>query len=275
MTSDERIIKKYGGQCSDALVHELIFDSHFHIIDPRFPLIENEGYIPSPFTVNDYFNRISGLNVQGGAVVSGSFQGFDQSYLIATLKQLGPTYVGVTQLAATASDEEILSLHAAGVCAVRFNLHRGGSEHLRNLERFAHRVYELVGWHVELYVANRDLLELEQRIRLLPKVSVDHLGLSMDGFQVLLRLVEQGLRVKATGFGRVDFNVPAALRDIWHRNQNSLLFGTDLPSTRSAVPFSIGDIHVLLDTIGDEGASRILRDNALGFYGVSLDRRES
>ena len=34
----------------------------------------------------------------GGAVVSGSFQGFDQSYLLDALDQLGPSFVGVTQL---------------------------------------------------------------------------------------------------------------------------------------------------------------------------------
>lgn len=250
------------------MLDDPLFDSHIHIIDPRFPLIENHGYIPSPFTVEDYFSRTAGLNIQGGAVVSGSFQGFDQSYLVAALKQLGPAYVGVTQLAATASDEEILSLHGAGIRAVRFNLHRGGSEHLSKLERFAHRVHELVGWHVELYVANRELVELEQRIETLPKASVDHLGLTADGFHALLRLVEKGLRVKATGFGRVDFDVATALRDIWHRNEKSLLFGTDLPSTRSAVPFSARDIHILLDTIGDQGIHRILRGNALEFYGV-------
>ncbi len=29
----------------------LIFDSHLHIIDPHFPLIPSQGFIPSSFTV--------------------------------------------------------------------------------------------------------------------------------------------------------------------------------------------------------------------------------
>jgi predicted TIM-barrel fold metal-dependent hydrolase len=31
-----------------------LFDAHFHIIDPRFPLIANRGYLPAAFTVADY-----------------------------------------------------------------------------------------------------------------------------------------------------------------------------------------------------------------------------
>jgi len=41
------------------------------------------------------------------AVVSGSFHGFDQSYLLDALALLGPGFVGVTQLPATVTDDEI------------------------------------------------------------------------------------------------------------------------------------------------------------------------
>ena len=27
-----------------------IFDAHLHIIDPRFPLVANQGYLPAPFS---------------------------------------------------------------------------------------------------------------------------------------------------------------------------------------------------------------------------------
>jgi predicted TIM-barrel fold metal-dependent hydrolase len=73
-----------------------VFDGHLHIIDPRFPLVPNRGYLPEPFTVEDYLDRTSTLDLVGGAVVSGSFQGFDQSYLLDALDRLGPSFVGVT-----------------------------------------------------------------------------------------------------------------------------------------------------------------------------------
>ena len=68
------------------------FDAHLHIIDPSHPLIENNGYLPDPFTVTDYRARLQRLSdvaveIVGGAVVSGSFQGFDQGYLIEFLRQ--------------------------------------------------------------------------------------------------------------------------------------------------------------------------------------------
>ena len=30
-----------------------IFDAHFHIIDPDFPLIANQGFLPEPFQASD------------------------------------------------------------------------------------------------------------------------------------------------------------------------------------------------------------------------------
>lgn len=56
------------------------------------------------------------------------FQAFDHTYLLAALKELGPNFVGVAQLPATVSDDELIPLNGAGVRAVRFNLKRGGSE---------------------------------------------------------------------------------------------------------------------------------------------------
>jgi predicted TIM-barrel fold metal-dependent hydrolase len=47
-----------------------VFDAHLHVIDPRFPLIPNQGYLPDPFTVEDYLEKTSALDVRGGAVVS-------------------------------------------------------------------------------------------------------------------------------------------------------------------------------------------------------------
>ena len=90
-------------------------------------------------------------NLQGGAVVSGSFQGFDQTYLIDALSFLGASFVGVTQLPASVSDDALIDLDQRGVRTLRFNLQRGGSEGLDQLERFACRVHKCVGWHVELY----------------------------------------------------------------------------------------------------------------------------
>lgn len=243
-----------------------IFDGHLHVIDPRFPLVPNRGYLPAPFTTRDYLQRVSALELVGGAVVSGSFQAFDQRYLLDALKRLGPTFVGVTQLPASVTDEEVLRLHAAGMRAVRFNLYRGGSESLDHLERLALRVHDLAGWHAELYVDSKDLPELEHRLTALPRVAIDHLGMTRDGYSALLRLVERGVKVKATGFGRVELDVPEALREIAAVDTGALIFGTDLPGTRAERPFEEADVDLIVKTLGETLADRVLRENALDWY---------
>lgn len=243
-----------------------LFDAHFHIIDDRFPLTPNQGYLPEVFSCDDYSQRMQGYNLCGGAVVSGSFQAFDQSYLVAALEQLGPGFVGVTQLPFTVTDAALLDLNAAGVRALRFNLKRGGSEELQHLDRMARRVFEVVGWHVELYVDSRELAGMEQLLSDLPAVSIDHLGLSQVGFKTLLKLAEQGVRVKATGFGRVDFDVRTALKDLNSANPKALMFGTDVPSTRAPRPYVDDDFTLVVETLGAEAASRVFSENALEFY---------
>ncbi|WP_321369863.1 amidohydrolase family protein [uncultured Desulfuromusa sp.] len=242
-----------------------IFDGHMHIIDKRFPLVENDGFLPDEFTTIDYLARAKTFTLVGGAVVSGSFQCFDQTYLLDALDKLGPSFVGVTQLPVTVTDQELIRLAEAGVRAVRFNVKRGGSEELAHLEEMAVRVHELVNWHVELYIDSSNLGQLENRLIALPAVCIDHLGLSKKGFSSLLRLVEKGVKVKCTGFGRVDFDVKQALKDIYSANPAALIFGTDQPSTRAPRPYSDGDILMVIDALGD-CANQVLSENALQFY---------
>jgi len=243
-----------------------LFDSHFHIIDNRFPLLENNGFLPEEFTCADYLGRVKEYQLVGGAIVSGSFQAFDQGYLLDALKTLGQSFVGVTQLPATVSDDELLELHKAGVRALRFNLKRGGSEDVRHLDAFARRVHEVVGWHVELYVDSTELDGLYNALVALPAVSIDHLGLSKEGFGTLLKLVEKGVCVKATGFGRVNFDVRGALTAIYSANPDALMFGTDLPCTRAPRPYTDEDLLLVVETLGDEGARKALCENAIDFY---------
>ncbi|MDW3095374.1 MAG: amidohydrolase family protein [Gammaproteobacteria bacterium] len=249
-----------------------LFDAHFHIVDKRFPVVANDGYLPEEFTVTDYLNRMSGWSRCGGAVVSGSFQAFDQSYLVDTLKKLGPSFVGVTQLPNSVSDNELHSLNKSGVRAVRFNLKRGGSEELRHLDSMARRVHEFAGWHVELYVDSKELDDIYKTLVALPAISIDHLGLTKDGFSTLVKLAEKGIRVKASGFGRVDFDVITALYELYSANPQSVMFGTDLPSTRSPRSFSTRDIQLIFDSFEPEQVNKILYKNALEFYLQTVER---
>ncbi len=242
------------------------FDAHFHIIDPAHPLIANDGFPPSAFTADDYRSAVASLPVQGGAVVSGSFQAFDQGYLIDALTRLGPGFVGVTQIPADTADERIRELDAAGVRAVRFNVRRGGSAGLQELETLATRVHEVAGWHSELYIDARELPAVRRTVESLPAVVIDHLGLHEDGLPVLLELVAQGAKVKATGFGRIDLDPVAAMRAIMDVDPAALMVGTDLPSTRARRPFGVEDFDLIAETVGAEQAEAVFWRNAASLY---------
>jgi len=179
---------------------------------------------------------------------------------------MGSNFCGVTQLPLTVTDEEIIDLNENGVRALRFNIKRGGSEDLSKLDYFARRVHDLVGWHSELYMDAKNLPEIASTIESLPAISIDHLGLSEEGLPHILRLVDKGVHVKATGFGRVEMDIKNALKSIYHTNPNALMFGTDLPSTRAKRPFEYADIELIQHLFDEQAAENILYKNAWKWY---------
>ena len=123
------------------------------------------------------------------------------------------------------------------------------------------------GWHSEFYLDAADLTDLEPTLAALPQVSVDHLGMSDDSSGALLRLVESGMVVKATGFGRMNVNDPDALmRTIVDANPAALIFGSDLPSTRAATPFRDNDLDRVAEAVGADHVEAVLAGNARRLY---------
>ncbi|MBO0856379.1 MAG: amidohydrolase family protein [Nocardia sp.] len=242
-----------------------MFDSHVHIIDPRYPLIENQGYLPEPFTIADYRKRMARFDVNGGAVVSASFQGTDTTYMTAALAELGPEWVGVINLPPDVTDQQILDLDRAGVRAVRFNLKRAAVD-IVTLTQQALRAHELAGWHAELYIDGSMLGSLEPVLSKLPALVIDHMGMSDECLPYLLRLVERGALVKASGFGRISMDTEAAMRRIHAVNPAALMFGSDLPGNRSDRPFLDSDIAIIGEAVGAAQLNRVLEDNARACY---------
>lgn len=248
-------------------VSHALFDAHLHVIDPRFPLVANDGYLPPAFDAEAYRERTSALQVVGGTVVAGSFQGFDTSWIAPSLAALGAGFVAVTNLPVDAPDEEIERLDRIGVRAVRVNLFRGGSAGLGDLDVIARKVHEVAGWHTELYLDATDLAELEPRLATLPQVSIDHLGMRPDPSGALLRLVAAGAVVKATGLGRIEIDDPSVLvRAILDANPHGLVVGTDLPSTRARRPFADADLATVEGWLEPHEVEAVFVDNARRLY---------
>lgn len=246
-----------------------IFDSHCHIIDHRFPITPNQGYTPPNFPMEDYLAQTKPLGVVAGAVVSGSFQGFDQSYLKETLPRLGKGWVGVTQVPADIPDAEIASLAAIGIRALRFNMFRGRIDSVDELVSLATRAHAAGQWHAEIYADAAALKPHVERLAKLPQIVIDHLGMTEAGLPVVLDLVAAGAKIKATGFGRVKMKVEPALEAIAAKNPNALVFGTDIPSTRAERPFEAGDIALVQRVLGEDLAKKAFWDNPVSLYRVT------
>jgi predicted TIM-barrel fold metal-dependent hydrolase len=246
-----------------------LFDAHFHIIEPQFPLIASHGFTPSPFVFDEYQQLTKPYTFIGGVLVAGSFQNGFQDFLTNFLSEHGDCYVGITTLDDSISDKQIVDLDKKRIRGVRFNLYRNSESNFSKLVDFAMRVYDLVGWHVEIYVGNSRLGELAPFIKKMPKASIDHLGLTQEGLPYLYDLVEHGLNVKASGFMRVDFNVVGVLKNIHALNPNALMFGTDLPGTRASRQFSQDDLLLILNNFSESDVHKIIRTNALDFYRIN------
>jgi predicted TIM-barrel fold metal-dependent hydrolase len=247
-----------------------LFDSHCHIIDHRFPIVVNQGYTPPHFSLEDYLAQAKPLGVVAGAVVSGSFQAEDQTYLMDILPKLGPTWVGVTQIPNDYPDAEIARLGKLGVRAVRFNVFRGRIDSVDDIVALATRVHSVAGWHSEIYADAASLAPHVDKLSKLPQLCVDHLGMTEVGVPVLLDLVAAGCKVKASGFGRVKLDVPKTLEAIASKNPSALVFGTDIPSTRAARPFEAADIDLVERVLGRDLAQKAFWDNPLALYRVKV-----
>lgn len=252
--------------CASLSPHEPVFDAHCHIIDHRYPIVENQGYVPEHFPLNQYLNQIQPLGVVSGAIVSGSFHGFDQSYLKATLKALGPQWVGVTQVPMDIPDQEIHSLSQLGVRALRFNMYRGRIEDVQDLVSLAKRAHSVGRWHSEIYADALELAPHVEQLSACPQLVIDHLGMNAKGIPVVLDLVRAGAKVKATGFGRLQMDIPRTLEAIAKVNEQALIFGTDIPSTRAKRAFAPSDMEIIRSVLGPQLSRKVLWSNARELY---------
>ncbi|GAA3626728.1 amidohydrolase family protein [Flavivirga jejuensis] len=243
-----------------------IFDSHFHIINPKYPLFKNNGYLPPDFTIKDYQEKTKEIEIIGGAIVSGSFQKFHQEYLIDALSKLGNNYFGVANIPLKMEEKDLDRLNRSNIVAVRFNLKRGGSEGIDNLIKLSNLLFDKYNWHTELYVDSKDLKELKPILMEIPQFSIDHLGLSKSGIKELYYWAERGVKIKATGFGRIDFDPIPIMKKIYSINPRSLMFGTDLPSTRAQIPFTMKDVELIKNNFTEPEQQNLFYKNSLEWY---------
>lgn len=263
-------------------------DCHHHIYDPvRFPYVPTDTRNQPPSTVDCYRLLQKRLRIKRNVIVQPSAYGTDNRCTLDALKQMGRENTrAVVVIDGSATDEDLRSMDAMGVCGVRMNLNRGGSDDFGMIERLAERIAPF-GWAMYFWMKPELIVQKEDYLRNLPcHVVFDHRGnlpaeegIRNPAFRVISRMIEEEKAwVKLTALyidsAREDFADTIAIgREYVKVNPDRCLWGTDWPhpncySGRMPVPDDVYMLEALMtETESPEIFRKILVDNPEKLYG--------
>ena len=231
-------------------------DAHCHVFGPgaQFPYAPERKYTPCDASKAQLFALRDHLGFARNVIVQATCHGADNRALVdACLSSQGRAR-GVATVKRSITDEQLQTLHAAGVRGVRFNFVKRLVDFTPKDEllEIAQRIAQL-GWHVVIYFEAVDLPELWDFFTALPTtVVVDHMGrpdvsLPVDGPQFALfeRFMREHPNVwsKVSCPERLSVTGPSALqgeqaayrdvvpfaRRIVEQFSDRVLWGTDWP----------------------------------------------
>jgi predicted TIM-barrel fold metal-dependent hydrolase len=182
-------------------------DCHHHIYDARFPAAPGATLRPPDASVADYKLLMRRLGITRHVVVQPSTYGVDNSLLVQSVKEFGPTARGIAMLDASVTPEELKRLDGVGIRGVRFGTRLPGGAPITDLVPVARKIADL-GWHIQLVSDGDKIVELADTLKSLPApVVFDHMGHLPEpagpdhpGFKVIADLIHKhGAWVKLTG----------------------------------------------------------------------------
>ena len=261
-------------------------DCHAHVIGPpeSYPYVPERSYTPPTATLEAYQSLHRVMGIERAVIVQPSVHGTDNQVTLDAIAGYGPNARGVAVVDAAVDDGELVRLNASGIRGLRLNVLFGGGVGMHALEPLAERIAEM-GWHIQLLLDARDLVELAPRLRRLPVPAVvDHMGhmnvahgIDHPGFQTLIDLVRDGVCwVKLSGNYRISAEgspfpdvIPFA-RALIEAAPERMVWGTDWPhpALNDFMP-NDGDLLDALDAyVPDSDLKRaILVDNPAKLYG--------
>ena len=231
-------------------------DAHCHVFGPRdqYPFAPERKYTPCDASRDQLFALRDRLGLARNVIVQATCHGSDNRAMVdACIASKGKAR-GVATVRPDVSDEELVSMHSAGVRAVRFNFVKRlvtitpEAELSKIVERIAP-----MGWHIVVYFEASDLQDLWQFIATLPvTVVVDHMGRPdvtqpVDGedFERFIRLLRENQHIwsKVSCPERLSVTGPPALdgeqlayrdvapfaRRVVESFPDRVLWGTDWP----------------------------------------------
>ena len=136
-------------------------DAHCHVFGPgaRFPYSANRSYTPPDAPKEQLAALHKHLGFSRAVLVQASCHGTDNAALVDALTWSKGAWRGVCMVDNSVSDDELKSLHAAGVRGARFNFvaHLGGAPDLKVIEAVVARIKPL-GWHLQVHLDAQDIL---------------------------------------------------------------------------------------------------------------------
>jgi len=155
-------------------------DAHCHVFGPgdTFPYAPERKYTPCDASKHQLFALRDHLGFDKNVIVQATCHGADNSAMLDALASAGGRARGVATVRRDVTDEQLQSMHAAGVRGVRFNFVKRLVDFTPRdeLMEIAARIAPL-GWHVVVYFEAVDLPDLWDFFTALPTTLViDHMG---------------------------------------------------------------------------------------------------
>lgn len=262
-------------------------DSHFHVFGPHkvFPFAADRTFTPQDASKEDLFALHALLGFERGVFVQSGAHGGDHAVVLDLLAAGQGRYRAVGLIDPSFPKAELMRLHEAGMCGVRFHFfsHLGAPTPQDDIRAVIGRVAPL-GWHIAVHVGGQGILEQYDFIASIEaKVVIDHMaridiGEGLDGkaFSALRRLLDRGnVWVKLSGADRISKQgapwhdaVPFA-RNLAQHAPERVVWGTDWPHpNHTAVP-NDGELVDLIAEIAPDERTRwlMLVENPARLFG--------
>ncbi len=223
-------------------------DAHFHVLGPavRYPYSPSRIYTPPDSTQQDYLALIGALGIDRAVLIQPSVYGTDNRAMLDMIRSAPIPCRGVAVVDQSISDQDLESLHRAGVRGLRCNVvdvkdKQPGILPMDYLLALANRIAPL-GWHLELLAHVDEYPRLyDDLVRFPVPVVFGHFGyshvrngLDTAGFQGFLALLREGRAwAKMSGPYRIASapytDVLPTAAAVVAANAEQLVWGTDWP----------------------------------------------
>ncbi|QUN26425.1 amidohydrolase family protein [Cupriavidus sp. KK10] len=248
-----------------------LVDTHFHVFDAGVAAPSARYRPPYAADLKGWHVRLAELGELYGVVVQPSFLGTDNAALLAALQAMPGRLRGVAVVDPEVTDQELATLHGAGVRGIRLNLY-GDPDWQRIATAPWRGLFSRIaglGWHVELHTSNGDgamvLAQLDAALGDAgAPVVLDHFGRpGPAGTADAIFDVATAVRARRQVWVKISAPYRLASPQDWHGlaqrwrevvGDDRLLWGSDWPWTNHEAPARVDECRMLAAWPG-QGAS--------------------